>query len=411
MPITTKRSGLSALALLTATTLAVSGCVGAARATPGHRSPNPTGSTTTTSPPATPASQSVAGEGNVIDSPAGGLRVGLSYGDTLPFLSTAELDQALNDAVSLGAGWIRVDLAWDDIQPSSPGSYAWSNFDRVVAAARARHLSILAMLAYTPAWARPPGCSTDKCAPAVPGQFATFATAAVARYAPLGIHDWEIWNEPNTSGFWQPAPDPGQYVALLKAVVPAMRSADPSAFVLSGGLAPDPTGDGTISQLDYLTGICRAGGLGLVDAVGYHPYSFPYPPGYATAGNAWTEIAATPVSFRSIVNACGYPAMKIWLTEYGAPTNGPGAEATASNFAGPAGAAADHVSEQLQAEMATQSFQLSASSPDIGALFWYTDQDMRTNSSDPEDFYGLLRADGSKKPAYLALCDAIAGQE
>src|ERR1700723_2129831 len=60
------------------------------------------------------------------------LQVGISYGDVLPYLSTAGLDTALNDAVYVGANWIRLDLGWDDVQPA-PGAYSWGNFDRVVA--------------------------------------------------------------------------------------------------------------------------------------------------------------------------------------------------------------------------------------------------------------------------------------
>ena len=72
------------------------------------------------------------------------------------------------------------------------------------------------------------------CAPADPGPFAQFAGAAAARYAPLGVHDWEIWNEPN-GAFWLPAPNPAAYVAWLR-VMPAIKAADPEATVISGGL-------------------------------------------------------------------------------------------------------------------------------------------------------------------------------
>src|SRR5437764_9591883 len=44
------------------------------------------------------------------------LRIGLSYGD-LPGLSEAALSRMFDDAVSLGVGWLRVDLAWSEVQP------------------------------------------------------------------------------------------------------------------------------------------------------------------------------------------------------------------------------------------------------------------------------------------------------
>ena len=53
--------------------------------------------------------------------------------------------------------------------------------------------------------------------------------------------------------------------------------------------------------------------------------------------------------------------MKIWITEYGAPTDGPGAESTMSNYL--LGQPSDHVDEALQAEMATEAVQLHAFQP------------------------------------------------
>src|SRR5579884_345015 len=63
-----------------------------------------------------------------------GLRIGLSYGDTLTWKSDKDLATGLNDAVELGASWVRVDLSWNDIQPDSPNTYEWSRFDRVARA-------------------------------------------------------------------------------------------------------------------------------------------------------------------------------------------------------------------------------------------------------------------------------------
>jgi polysaccharide biosynthesis protein PslG len=344
----------------------------------------------------------------IVAASSGGLRIGLSYGDTLPGLSRTALAQTLDDAVALGTRWIRVDLAWSDVQYQSAGSYDWSGFDRVVHAARARNLGVLPILAYTPAWARPAGCDSDKCAPADANAFASFAAAATRRYAPQGVHSWEIWNEPNIGGFWQPAPDIAQYVGLVRAVVPAIKGTDSAATVVSGGLAPAPSSGGDISQIDYLTGFSNLGGPQLVDAIGYHPYSFPVPPAYDADWNAWAQIAATPRSFQSVLAAHGYAGKKIWITEYGAPTNGPGLGATASDYKVIATPGPDHVDEALQAQMATDSVGLAKSSSTIVALFWYSYRDLGTGTSTIENFFGLRRYDGSPKPAYAALKQAIA---
>src|SRR6202043_251802 len=119
--------------------------------------------------------------------------------------------------------------------------------------ARSRNLTLLPILAYTPPWARPPGCATPKWAPADPNAFATFAAAAASRYAPMGIHTWEIWNEPNIVGFWQPTPNVTQYVNLLKATSKAIKAVDPQSFIVSGGLAPTGASNGNIPQLDFFS--------------------------------------------------------------------------------------------------------------------------------------------------------------
>jgi hypothetical protein len=331
---------------------------------------------------------------------------GLALDNKLPGLGSTALGQVLDDAVAVGVGWIRLDLAWNNIQPNSPASYSWSSFDRVVAAANTRHLSLLPELAYTPSWAWPAGCANVKCHPADPNQFATFAAAAVARYAPQGIHSWEIWNEPNAGYYWQPAADVGQYVSLLQSAVPAIKAADPSATVISGGLAPKSTGGGDIGQLDWLPAFCSQGGIKVVDAVGYHPYSGQVPTGYNAKWNPWNQISTTSTSFRSILDSCGYPTMKVWATEYGATTIGPGPMATTDNLLLGATPKPDHVSESLQAQDATDSVFLTNGSPTIAAMFWYSNIDSQGTSRGSG--YGLRHLDGTPKPSYAALQQALA---
>ena len=127
----------------------------------------------------------------------------------------ADLARDLDGMAATGAHWFRIDFYWPTIQDGGPQSWDWSTTDRVVKAAIDRGLDILAMPAYSPTWARPPGTS-DHHPPLDPDAYARFVYAAVQRYAPLGVHTWEIWNEPNTSAFWPPKPDPAAYTQLLR---------------------------------------------------------------------------------------------------------------------------------------------------------------------------------------------------
>jgi len=328
--------------------------------------------------------------------------VGISYGDTLVWDSPTELSQTLDDAAAIGITSIRIDLNWDDVQHNSANSYDWSNFDRVVQAAHSRNLTVLPILAYTPPWARPYGCTDVKCAPANPDAFASFAATASTRYMSMNIHTWEIWNEPNVVAFWQPAPNVTQYVQLLRATSTAIRAADPHAFIVSGGLAPTDTSAGNISQHDFFSAFVNQGGTNFADAIGDHPYSFPVLPGYPADWNAWQKMVG---DIEGILKAHGIANKKIWITEYGAPTNGPGAGATLLDYK--FGSHPDHVDETLQAQMANDSVRLARASNFVGAIYWYSYKDLGTNKSNIENFFGLRRFDGSAKPVWQSLHNAI----
>jgi hypothetical protein len=99
--------------------------------------------------------------------------------------------------------------------------------------------------------------------------------------------------------------------------------------------------------------------------------------------------------------------MPLWITEYGAPTGGPGPVwdgTPESLYRGP-----DHVTEAQQAQIAADSVATAASDIGVAALFWYTDRDLANRpQNDIEAHYGLRRVDGSPKPAYGAFRDAVA---
>jgi hypothetical protein len=318
-------------------------------------------------------------------------------------MSSGQLSLALDDARAIGARWVRADLSWADVQRNSSTSYDWSAFDRVVAGASARGLKVLPTLAYTPAWARPAGCDSQSCRPARVATFAAFARAAVDRYAPRGVHTWEIWNEPNSRGFWQPGPNPDEYTTLLRASVKAIRALDTEAFIVSGGLAAVTTGNGDISPIDFLQRVAALGGTRLVDAVGYHPYTYPLLPSLVTSfGTPWDRIDRAPVSLQRVLARHGTPSLPFWLTEYGAPTGGPG-----QSSAGSQSASTTHVTEARQSQILVDAVHTAWSDDSIQGLFIYEDRDGGSSRASNENFYGIRRADGSQKPAFRALRTAL----
>jgi hypothetical protein len=336
------------------------------------------------------------------------LKVGISYGDRLVWMSDADLSAALDDAVSLGVGEIRADLSWDDVQHNGRDVRNWKLFDRVVDAAKKRNLTVLPVLAYTPPWARRANCDSPSCAPADPGEFALFAGEAASRYAAKGIHIWEIWNEPNLGSFWMPAPDPAAYNALLQATAKAIRKVDSSAKLVLGGLAAASSSNNGMSQSDFLARVSALGGNRVVDAVGYHPYTYPYLSSARTAFRTpWERMDRGPDSLRSVLSTYGTPDLPIWVTEVGAPTGGPGAASDGTSAS--IKPSTTHVTEAWQAQIASDTVRTASADPYVAALIWYADRDLSSDRSSNTNFYGLRRADGSTKPAFATFRAAVTG--
>ncbi len=329
---------------------------------------------------------------------------GIAAGGTLAAMSEANINKELDDITSLGASWIRFDVDWSNIQPQDANHYTWARYDKIAQAASAHHLKMLGVLAYTPVWAHSSSCQNAQCPPKNAADFASFAAAAAARYAPMGVQAWEVWNEPNTATFWQGGASPTGYTALLQATYTAIKLANPQALVITGGVSPQANGNGNVSELDFLQGIYKAGGKGFFDAVAVHPYTFPMVPSDST-GQAWSRMSQTGVSLRSIMTANGDAVKKIWITEFGAPTGGSGPSANEENYA----TVHDtwHVDEQLQADMMQRAAQLYKMYDWVGPLLWYSYKDAGTDQSNSQNFFGLLRADGSHKPAYDAFKKAV----
>ncbi|MEW2400066.1 cellulase family glycosylhydrolase [Streptomyces sp. NPDC046862] len=353
------------------------------------------------------ASSSASSSGKVRD-----VRMGIAYGDTLTWKSDKALNRALDDAVGVGAKWVRVDLSWNNIQPESAVNYEWHRFDRVAKAAKAHRLNVVAVIAYTPKWARVAGCTgSQSCAPADPDTFAGFAKQAAERYAPMGVHTWEVWNEPNI-GFWRPAPDPARFTELVKVTSRALRSADSKAYVVMGGLAgikSDSKGN-RLSPLDFLTAAAKRGVNKYVDAIGYHPYNFPaLPSATPGTGTAFERISTVQGNLMAVLDTYGTPDLPIWLTETGAPTSGAGEVSDGTTVTDDT----DHVTEARQAEIAVDTVKTAVANPHVDAMFWYTDQDLAPAEEKlrPTRYYGLRRYDGSKKPAFDALKKAITDYE
>ncbi len=305
----------------------------------------------------------------------------------IAFEPQAKRDHDLDVIAAAGMTWVRADFYWSVIQAAGRSSFAWGPIDGFVKAATARHLNVLALIAYSPAWARNAG--NDSAPPKNPHDYAVFAHAAAQRYAPMGVHAWEIWNEPNLSRFWSPKADPVAYTALLKAAYPAIKSADPNATVVTAGLSPALNGGRDMSPLTFLASIYTHGGKGSFDAVGYHPYSYPYAPMFKAE---WNTFYRTP-DFHAIMALFGDGAKKVWGTEVGYPT----------------GTSSQAVSDQRQAANLVAAINQWKAWTFTGPLIVFTVRDASGNPGTVDDNMGMLRVNGVAKPSFAAIRRTLHG--
>lgn len=302
--------------------------------------------------------------------------------------SDADLNRELDDMAGTGARWLRVDIDWPSVQPT-PDAWNWQATDRVVYGARSRGLQVLGTLAYTPPWARDPG-TDSKYPPTDQSTYARFAEAAAWRYKYVGVHHWEIWNEPNQSIWWKPKPDPWAYTGLLWRANAAIKAADPGATVIGAGLAPAPdASDGSqINAESFVRQMYWAGAKGNFDALAMHPYNYPVEPMYPHPLNAFS--AGAPGVHR-VMEENGDGWKKVWLTEYGAPTAG-----------------YRSVNEDQQADFLVKAYDQTMAWSWTGPLFYYMHRDQSWDANNRDDNFGLLRPDWSPKKGWWAFIDQMA---
>jgi hypothetical protein len=150
------------------------------------------------------------------------------------------------------------------------------------------------------------------------------------------IDAYEIGNEVNTLYEWGSPPEADRYVDVLCTARRAILEEDPTAKIVSAGLAP--TGrvsgswnghaghDGEIQdEREYLNEFLDAGGDACVEAIGYHPMGFsadydadPEVNGGTSETNCTDGLCFRGASaIHAILGDHGLGDLKIWATEVG----------------------------------------------------------------------------------------------
>jgi hypothetical protein len=299
--------------------------------------------------------------------------VGMADSDLLA-LPPNQVVRAVALMKASGVSTVRLLIPWTAIQ-HTPDSYDWSMVDKTVDAAAAQHISILATVNSPPAWAVLPGQPPVAGRPASPAAFGRFA-GKVAEHFRGKVSAYEIWNEPNAASFFAPSPDPAGYVDLLKAAYPAIKAADPSALVVTGGLgAIIDFATIAIDPVKFVTAMYAAGAKDYFDAISFHPYQYTM-----KFSESWHPDAPLNqlAGIRQAMILNGDAGKRVWATEYGEPSS--------------------VVGETAQAVYLEDMLSKWSQLPYAGPVYVYTVRDRDSLSTQPEDTLGIYRSDGTPKP-------------
>jgi polysaccharide biosynthesis protein PslG len=297
----------------------------------------------------------------------------------------AAVGRAQDTVRRAGVRLLREELSWSIVEPRR-GVRHWAKTDRLMVAAAHRDMEMLVLLNGVPNWAARP----DGGLPTRAAAYGAYVRDVVARYGPGGTFwrahptlprasapRWfELWNEP---WFGQPVRstlDARRYAALADAGLRAGRAADPDARFL---LAADTSfvGDEQVSEA-WLDRLQRAapGLLAAADGITAHPYS-------TSASVSLDELDHV----RAALTRRGLN-LPIWVTEVGWSTCRLRSDQC--------------VTEAQQASRLDHFLRGVArrSRSDVAKVFVYHMRDLGRLPSAREEHFGLVRLNGSRKPAW-----------
>lgn len=234
------------------------------------------------------------------------------------------------------------------------------------------------------------------------------------------VDAYEIGNEVNLDANygWNAPPDARKYKTVLCAAYNKIKQADPTAIVVSAGLAPTGRVTGSWNghaghngayqdEREFLKELINAGGGSCLDAVGYHPYGFSAdynsPPDIASTNP--TLNCANGFCFRGvekiyeIMQANGLSNKQIWPTEFGWITDPPDYCKSQPDWSGRLW---QIVTEQKQSSNLAGAFQYAdAHYPWMGTMFVFN---LNFNTSPYYDECEQMRFYGVEgRPAQTAL--------
>lgn len=199
------------------------------------------------------------------------------------------------------------------------------------------------------------------------------------------MNTFALWNEPDhPGGHWLPRPNARAYSRLLRLSYPAIKSVNPRAKVLIGGLVNN--------KHDFLQAIYNHGGGRFFDAVGNHMYP-QYAPTHCPLdgrGKPSRHALCGIRRLREVLRRNGDARKGIWLTEL--------------SFSSCKCHYVEPIGEWLQASYLQRTFRWLARQRRVPVALWFNLRNYRGVKGRRGDLggeFGLLRADDSPKPAFF----------
>lgn len=304
-------------------------------------------------------------------------------------------------ALNAGVRWQRLIFPWEQIQPNGPNDFEPGYFtDEELNVQLALGLEIVGITLYTPVWAARDPAFGGRSVPAnltlsiddPRNYWAAYVKRLVSRYRGR-IDTWVFYNEPDiyteSGEFHTFAGTPADYAQVLKVGYLAAKSVNPNARIVMAGLTY--WWDKEAGRPQYLQRV--------LDAIAADPA--------APANNWYFDVAdvhvyvnplnsfAVPLVFRRIMRERGIEK-PIWIDESNVLIKDDPRVATGG---GPFRATLDE-----QASYVIQSMAL-ARAAGVQRYSIYKMQDEFPENED--EYWGLIRNDGTVRPAYLAYQVAV----
>jgi hypothetical protein len=304
---------------------------------------------------------------------------------------------------SLGVKLIRQTFDWKQIE-TAPGQYNWAFYDDYVQALADHGIEVLPVLFDPPKFRSGAPKKNAKRGTYFPKKFSdlgAFGAAVVQRYGVNGTF-WtlrpnvpkipvvavQVWNEPNLAVYDPNGPSAKKYARLLKASYGPIKAADPSVEVVTAGL-PDSK-KSVPNVFKYIDQLYSAGASRSFDTLAVNPYA-----------TTTTQLIAKLVKVRKIMKKHHDSNAQLWVTELGWSDTGPKAP-----FRVGAAGQASRIRTAIPALVKNQA------KLKLRGFVYYSWRDGAPYAPLFKDFWGLhtglLKRNGSPKPAYSAFQQAIA---